>query len=227
MSPLSWSVVETLKPGDSKFVPPAGVLGVLRPPATIERVEFQDQRPYGERKERSIWLVRYQSVPIRGPRLASVPLSVAFDAVTGDVVCAFTDPAPVWAHGVWAPKVAVRWEADRESTTTRLWGEAPAPAKYESLKATLTEVLEALWKQEGIAPDSAGQIILRPRFFMNTWPKIGSINGPPMYPPANRWIVEVLGRFIQEALEQKLTTLVVSFVDVDGQLTWVESDPMP
>jgi hypothetical protein len=224
-SPLSWSVVETLKPGATGvFTPPDRVLGVSQTPARIERAEFQDERPYGEAKQRSIWLVRYESVPIREPggaQSALVPLSVAFDAVTGNPVCAFTDPAPVWAHGVWDPKIAVTWE-----TTTRLWGEAPAPAQYATLQATLTEVLEALWKQTGIAPDRAGQIILRPRFFTNTWPK-KEINGPPVYPPANRWIVEVLGRYIQEALGQPLTTLVVCFLDVDGQLTWLESSPRP
>lgn len=225
-SPVSWQAVEPPVRIASERIDVDAVLGIAKPPVSVESVVLKDRRPYGEAIQQQVVLIRYELVPVRGPRgepTASVFLSLAVDVETNGVVCAFTEPAPQWPR-TDEPEF-VTFERDLQAAAIDFFGETPSPADYASLRSTVTEVLEALWKQEGINPSKTGQIIIRPRFFQNIWPK-EEVNGElvPVNQPANMWIVEVLGTPIQEALGELLTSLVVVFFDED--LVWVRSMPM-
>jgi hypothetical protein len=114
---------------------------------------------------------------------------------------------------------------DLEAKAIEVWGEVPGPAQGATLHATLTQVLEALWKQEHVDPSKAGQVILRPRFFSNTWPK-KEVNGKDIsaFPPSNMWIVEVLGRAVEVRHGSTLTSIVAVFFDED--LKWLGTSVM-
>ena len=144
-------------------------------------------------------------------------LSAAFDATTGDLVCAFTDPAPRWIRSKLKP---VDFEARiRESRRSEL-----APAVYDSLQSTPGDILGALLGAWNIDLHTVGQIVLRPRFVTALFPA-RRFEGQliPTIPPSNMWIVEVLGTKADE--ENGCATRVVEFRD-DTQ-EWIRAQPMP
>jgi hypothetical protein len=212
-SPLSWQMDEAKMPKSTAgFVPPHNLLGISRQPTSVKRAELQDQRPYGEQGRRTVWVVRYESVSVQAPDssyMASVTLSLAFDASTHQLYCAFTEPAPYWLR----PAVVEDIEKKAQDGGRR-W--TPSPAQYEALRSTPTEVLGALWRTYDVDPSKAGQIILRPRFVANKTP-LEMVNGEavPKYQPSNVWIVEVLGTPLLRRQQGVLTTLVAQFRDGD------------
>jgi len=192
-------------------------------PTSVSKVEFQDQRPYGEEAHRSAWLVRYDSVHVQTPDSSTsgtVTLSVAVDTVTGEPFCAFTESAPIWAGSGWP-------SAEFESRARERW--AFAPARHGELRSTLGEVLDALWRWCGVDPRKAGQIVIRPRMVQSTLHKFDPANpdGPrlPLEPPCNMWIVEVLGTPIVQRHGVPLTTQVA--VLRDGDLTYTGGMLLP
>jgi hypothetical protein len=177
-------------------------------------VELRDDSPFGEKSARIVWLARVESVTVRAPdaNAVSVELLMAFDTTTNNLVCAFTEPSSQWAYSALDP-------GDAESSAADAGWEV-APAKYESLKSTVPDVLAAVWKQFGVDPAKAGQVIVRPRFVANKFPT-DEIDGRsvPRYPPTNVWIVEALGTVIMQRRiggeDRDLTTLIVQFRDGD------------
>ena len=75
-------------------------------------------------------------------------------------------------------------------------------------------MLDAFVRAEHPDLGQVGQIILRPRFFLNTWPK-RELDGESVHSPANMWIIEQLGTPVGEEYGVILTTLVAIFFDAD------------
>ena len=214
VSPLFFKDLEPTKPSSTvEFSPRREFLGVSKQPASVKMVELLDEHPYGENGRRTVWLARYELVRVQAPdtsRSAAVALSLAFDTATSDLLCAFTDPAPRWARSTLPP-------LDPEAHTAEE-GWKSSPAHYEELRSTLTEVLAVLWKRSGVDPSKTGQIVIRPRFVAN--PNfVNTVDRSPLYPPANVWIVEVLGTVVMRrhflGQEHLLTTLVAHVRDGD------------
>lgn len=181
-------------------------MGIDGPPVSVRRVELRDERPFGEEAERAAWLVRYASVPYGPPE--GVPFNVVFDAESENLIGAFTDAATSWAHPGISPLGTL--SADQ----SEIWGERPFPARYGELRSTVLQVLDAFVLAEHPDLGKVGQVILRPRFFLNTWPK-KELHGASTYEPANMWIVEQLGTPVGEHYGVFLTTLTAVFFDAD------------
>jgi hypothetical protein len=217
-SPLSWKPAGSRK--QAAFAPRQRIARVDRRPVSVDFVHFRDARPYGEKGNRDVWLARYDSVrvPIDSTRTFVLEhLSAAFDATTGNLVCAFTDAAPRWLKSKLKPVDA---EARaRESRHSQL-----APAAYASLQSTPGDILGALLGQWRIDLSTVGQIVLRPRFVTAQFPARrfeGKLT--PAIPPSNAWIVEVLGTKADP--EYGLATLVAEFRDDTRKM--IEAQPMP
>jgi hypothetical protein len=188
------------------FSPPS-ILGVSQPPTSITSVQFRDVRPYGEAQSQAAWLVRYESVPVKAPEgaaLARPNLYLAFGA-NGHLLCAFTEPAPRWAESKREP-------GEIEEVMAQRW--VVTPARYDALQSTLTDVLSELWKNCGADPTKVGQIAIRPRFVVDKSNRLDAQqNTLPPHPPENMWIIEVLGKFVQERHGVPLTTQIVLLRD--------------
>jgi hypothetical protein len=83
------------------------------------------------------------------------------------------------------------------------------PSRYDELVSTVAEVMAAVSKYH-TNPSSAGQVVLRPRFNNN---EIG--RSVLHTPPANVWIIEILGRFAMTHRDRVMTTRVVGYRDSD------------
>ena len=217
-SPLSWKPIESRK--QAAFAPRQRIASVDGRPVSVVLVHFRDARPYGERSQRDVWLARYDSVRVQidSTRAAVVEhLSAAYDAATGDLVCAFTDSAPRWIRSKLKP---VDFEARvRKSRRSEL-----APAAYANLQSTPGDILGALLGEWNIDLSTVGQIVLRPRFVTAQFPARrfeGKLT--PVIPPSNTWIVEVLGTKADQ--EYGFATLVAEFRDDTGKM--IEAQPMP
>jgi hypothetical protein len=214
VTPVSWQVREETDPKKAAVLPLQKCLGTPSQPASVKRVEFQDQRPYGDVGQRTAWLVRYAAVPVQVQTTetsasATVAVSVAFDAITNDLFCAFTDPAPVWPRSGWD-------YAEIESRARNRWDFSVA--RQAELQSTLTQVLNAVWR-EGADPRRSGQIVIRPRWVQSKLRKIDpqDPDGPslPPDPPCNMWVIEILGTFIMEQHGAPLTTNFMVLRDGD------------
>jgi hypothetical protein len=189
-------------------------LGVSKVPTSVRMAMLEDQQPFGDSEHRLVAVARYELVQVASPNdkltAAAVNLTLVFDATTNDLVCAFTDPAPYWAESSQSS------ENPEEHTAKEGW--VHSPAKYESLRSAITDVLAVVWKSRGMDPRRVGQIILRPRFVTNTKYKYVS-DGRLYCPPSNVWIVEVLGTVVDEMETRegpvRLCTLVAHIRDGD------------
>jgi hypothetical protein len=214
-SPLSWTAVEGASPGDwSKFSTRRDYLGSPRNPITLTLVKFRDERPYGAAAQDRAWLARFDSVLVKveGKGSSIITVSLAFDTAHHDLLCAFTDPSPVWAQGAKGSELEARWKQSGRNTS---------PARYKNLKSSVVAVLEECWRNWGIDPAQRGQVILRPRF--------AEFAQSPQ-PVSNVWIVEALGTYVmtrygpptlrQDSTSTKshgwdLTTIVNAYRDED------------
>lgn len=209
-SPLSWQDSTNTKTLDvSRFSPQRNVFGSAHHPATVQVVTLNDDRPYGEAGSQTVWLARYENVPLLGPdgeTEESIAMSVAFNGA-GDPICAFTDPAPHWLKPALPQTVETRVAQERWTTSS---------ASYGDLSATLTDVLGAVWAIYGLNPNRTAQVILRPRFVQNTFPAT-MVDGHlvPATPPENVWIVEVLGTAVLKDHGIIFTTLIAELRDRD------------
>jgi hypothetical protein len=217
-SPLSWKSIGSRK--HAAFAPRQLIASINRRPVSVALVHFRDARPYGEKGQCDAWLARYDSVRVQidSTRSAMVEyLSAAYDATTGNLVCAFTDPAPRWIRSTLKP---VDFEARvRESRHSEL-----APAAYDNLQSTAGDILGALLGERNIDLRTVGQIVLRPRFVTAQFPARrfeGKLT--PVIPPSNTWIVEVLG--FKADPEYGWASMVAEFRDDSRKV--IESQPMP
>jgi len=201
-SPLSWKN-EVAKPGNGQSLTPRrDVLGLGKQPDKVGLVEFTDECSFGEPQKTTVWLAHYDSIPVMSrdsSTVVHVAISLTFSTTTNELLCAFTDPSSVWARSPQAT-------GDVESFTRwRL-----RPADYDHLRSTVPEVLAAVWRDQGVGPHQAGQIILRPRFNSNDL-------GPLVLhePPSNIWLVEVRGRFFMQRDGITYTTRLRAYRDGD------------
>jgi len=95
-SPVSWSRVNNAK----HTGPLAVISGIRQSPTTLVAITFSDRRPYGDTSQREFLLARYERFLVLGvdDEKIVLPLNVAVDAATGEPVCAWTDPSPLWAR---------------------------------------------------------------------------------------------------------------------------------
>ena len=218
-SPLSWKPIRSRREAaSSPFAPRQRIANVDLQESSVDLVHFNDDRPYSELKRRKAWIARYDSVPVHAKdgRGAIVSLSAAYDAETGNLVCAFTDAAPRWIRSRHKP-------IDIEARVMSSRGDSMAAADYESLRSTPAEVLGALL-DTFFEPFTAGQIILRPRFVTRKFPaRRFEGNLIPTIPPSNSWIVEVLG--MKADFEYGYATQVIQFRD--DTLDMITGQPMP
>jgi hypothetical protein len=134
-------------------------------------------------------------------------LSLAFDVVTMDLLCAFTEPARIWVQSA-LELVKIEEQASYACTFSR--------AEYKSLRSTVAEVLQVLWHEAGVDPSTTGQIVLRPRYATCTLPAKRVENQLiPLRAPTNEWIVEVLGGVVLQRGDWRATTLVARIHDAD------------
>lgn len=218
-SPLTWKPLRARRKGDVRaFAPAQRIAPFNGNPRSVTLAHLKDDRPYGESAERDVWIAVYDSILVRADsaRSAVVRLSGAFDAQTGDLVCAFTDPAPRWMRSVSKPRDV---EAEFKQSKQVL------PAAYASLRSTPAELLAEMWRVFGIDPRNAAQIVMRPRFITAEFPA-RPFEGRyiPVRQPSNQWIVEVLGT-VTPLGGYEWTTLVALFLD--GDLTMYEGHPAP
>jgi hypothetical protein len=212
-SPIVCTPVQGMHPVDAAvFQRSRDAVGdVSKHPSSVHPYNLNDARPYGEAAERVVEVAVFDAVPVRSPdewQSSRVRLSLAFDDESGALVCAFTEPKSVWVASKTDP-------ASLEGrAVTAGWHTGPA---HGDLTSKLTEVLEALWRRFGIDPAKAGQVVIRPRFVTNDYPAEGKLG--PRYPPANVWVVEVLGTVVGEKTDHDekrvFTTLVAQFRDGD------------
>lgn len=218
-SPISWT--EMTAPGKSaEFSPRREVLRGGERPVWVRRVKFKDQRPYGEKEDRTVWLARYEALAIEAPDDSNPAiirgLNLAFDTTTNELLCAFTDAAPQWVQTTVPNPEDVM---NLQEAANDMW--TVSPAHYDNLHSTLPEVLAAFWKIRGIDPSKAGQVIVRPRFVSQRFQPYYEATGQPVvdYLPSNRWIVEVLGTAVMskrfEGEKRVYTTAVGLFRDGD------------
>jgi hypothetical protein len=217
-SPLSWKPVGSRK--TATFAPLQRIASADRHPISVDLVRFRDARPYSDKGQRDVWLARYDSVRVQidsTRTLVMEHLSAAFDATTGNLVCAFTDPAPRWIRSKLKP---VDFEARvRKSRQSKI-----APAAYANLQSTPGEILGALLGMWDMDLSTVGQIVLRPRFVTAQLPARrfeGKLT--PVIPPSNTWIVEVLG--IKMDLEYGCASMVAEFRDDTREM--IMTQPMP
>lgn len=216
-SPIVCTPVQRMHPVDAAvFQRSRDAVGdVSKHPSSVHPYNMNDARPYGEAVERVVEVALFDAVPVRSPdawQSSRVRLSLAFDDESGALVCAFTEPKSVWVASKTDP-------ASLEGRAVKAgWHTDPARG---DLTSTLTEVLEALWRRFAIDPAKAGQVVIRPRFVTNDYPADETEGGKlvPRYPPANVWVVEVLGTVVGEKTDHDetriFTTLVAQFRDGD------------
>ncbi len=216
-SPLSWKPVESRT---ATFAPMQRIAKADRRPISVDLVRLRDARPYGEKGQRDVWLARYDSVSVQIDSTRTLVvrnLLAAFDATTGNLVCAFTDPAPRWIRSKLKP---VDFEARvRKSRHSEL-----APAAYANLQSTPGEILGVLLGVWNIDLDTVGQVVLRPRFVTAQLPARrfeGELT--PIIPPSNTWIVEVLG--FKADLEFGCASMVAECRDDTREM--IMTQPMP
>lgn len=208
-------VKTTRRVSAAAFLKAREIIGnVAQQVTSVHAVELEDARPYGEVAQRTVELARFESVPVRSPNgweSVSIPLSLAFDADTGAFVCAFTDAKDEWVRSPLDSGAIEKRVADAG------WKTAPC---HGPLASTLVDVIEAAWKRFGVDPGKAGQVVIRPRFVTNAYPA-DEVGGKmvPRIPPADVWIVEILGVVVMERDDEyghrSLTTLVAQFRDGD------------
>jgi hypothetical protein len=168
-SALSWSVVGTGP--TARFSPRRDDLGRGLAPSSVALVKLVDARPYGGPKTCSAWLLRFERVEVVQNRQDTTTMAVtlAYDAQTHDMLCAFTDASSKWTGSALT-------SAQIEDRGVK--GHSLAMARYDSLHSTVTGVLEAYVGAWG--PELGGQVILRPR----------SVDGE------NQWVWEEAGRVV-------------------------------
>jgi hypothetical protein len=217
-SPLSWRSLKTTEAG---ALAPRSLGHAIRDSklvnqAAMEQVELSDARPYGEATTTRALLMRIDAVPVEiaNGRRANVTLTVAVDAVTNELICAFTPESQDWVFPVVS-------STGIEETVQNV-GIVSSPARYSRLRSSLEEVLAALWEGFAVNPARSGQIIIRPRFVEYTRAFRDVEKRIPLHEPCNVWLVEVLGTKITEhelgGRMIPVTTLVANFRDGDLKL---------
>jgi len=213
-SPLTWHEVdEPTAEASVPFSPHHEYVGFDTQVTSVKKVEFEDARPYGEDGKCLVWLVRYETVSIPAPdssRSATVSLSLAYDVATGNLLCAFTDPAAIWAR---SPKTSAQIE----------WvgklGCKFSPARFEALESTLVEVLRALWESTRVEPSKTGQIVIRPRFATCRTPsKLVGGKHVPIHAPANVWHIEMMGGVFIDRGDWQGTTIIAKYSDTERKM---------
>jgi hypothetical protein len=208
-SPFSWRPVERTAQTQRRVEVPSTLVGVAALPARVQMVTFRDERPYGGSANTLGQLVEYKAVPIASPDGKSVVnanISVVVNP-GGEIVAAFTDAAPVWAHSGWT-------SGDITKRAAECW-EFASPTGTQ-LKSSIAEVLQAVWKHYGVKPDAAGQITLRPREFARKTTMLDPNGKPLPRQKANGWLVEVLGTHAgTTSFGANMSTQLVVFRDGD------------
>jgi hypothetical protein len=169
-SPLSWTLVLS-RDSRPPALPYSVALGTDASPDSIACVELFDMHPFGESERNTVWLARHDSITVNDSTGVSstVTLYSAFTIPGGELLAAFTAPAPEWIRSK-----DERWRIDT--------GWRMAPRRTVS-KSTVLDVLELVLPQL----KDAGQIILRPRYSSDT----NFVGEPPF---GDVWVVEVLGK---------------------------------
>lgn len=192
-SPLSFSGMSTRSRSDEDIALTARLLGGGST-ANVQVGSYEDKTPFGDVNIVNDATAIEGIVLVRSPdgkTSQSVPVTLVIKEER--VVSVFTA-----ARDKWIEPCAELYPRDVEKEA--------CSAVVESLKPLLSvpsssvaQVLETLWKY-GIAPDDAGQIILRPRTVMTVWPWEPGPIGPRPGPATKRpfWICHALGRIAHE-----------------------------
>ena len=184
-SPFSWETVQ-VSDKSGAFTTDERILGAAAQPSSIALIDFHDERPYGDAAKERAWLVRYDAVKVPAPEGGS-PAEVLLFLVfrqSGGLLAAFTQAAPIWAKQGWnseqiTERAAMAWEF--------------FPPDYATLRSSVVEVLQVVWKREGVNPRQAGQITIRPRQFMRKGRVDTKTRKPIPQAKVNGWMVEILG----------------------------------
>lgn len=205
-SPVAWqplpgapaeSIPETVETALASILP----AGAACP--TPRRVVFSDRCAFGEDLSGAMWLLSVPDVVVAArdqERVADVALRFVVREDTGSLVAAFTDPLAQWPERSRPPL-----DADAAAGIDQ-W--SVEPLGTEQLRSTAAEILGGLWTDFGVAPDEAGQIVLRPRWATTPWAHrrpSGEIVPPGTWSP--KWIVEVIETARHRSFCQGMTCL--------------------
>jgi len=183
-SPFSWDTVQAPDKSGA-FTSDEKILGAAAQPSSIALIDFHDERPYGDASRERAWLVRYDAVKVPAPEggsPAELPLFLVFRQ-SGGLLAAFTEATPIWAKQGWNSEQITERAADWEFF----------PPDYATLRSSVVEVLQVVWKHEGVNPTQASQITIRPRQFTRKGAFDTETGKAIPQSQVNGWMVEILG----------------------------------
>jgi hypothetical protein len=219
-SPVSFRAMSAVtRTGVDKAATAAShILGAANAPASSQQGVLEDLRPYGEPSLQDVVVERYEILKLtRESHEMTATVSLALDARTGNLLCAFTDPAPTWMTSNTTSDDIVSQEAAEYGF---------APAHYETLKSSVSDVLLAVQRAFAVDPDKAGQIVIRPRLITGKRPMWSLPDWKPIeQPPLNAWVVEILGTPVSTDTMFPKSIVVAQFRD--GDLTLLLGTYLP
>jgi hypothetical protein len=223
-SPLSWQEIsDEGKPATFSLSP---VLG-LPAPTWVKYAMWHDETPFGGKQTEKAWIVRFESAGVQFPDStlsARIQMTLAISTANSELLCAFTEPAPIWAKANWPSEIKTAEVGSSLSGRVDL-----SPAEFRNFRSTPMEVLAALWRFMPPAdPRTAGQVILRPRHAH--FPQQLDVDGNDRTrPSANVWVAEVLGTVVLNRSTHGQERIFTTHIGVlrDGDLEYVLGTMLP
>jgi len=223
-SPLSWTHVRDASDEEiamlRELVNRWGGARFGEPPIQVpELVDLTDEMPFGENMtSRRAWQV---GVPMRitkheGTDEAVVDVTLVMDENDGRLLLAYTKPSETWV--LPDPNFV-----ERDSSANPRGPQGAEPLETAEVKSNVREILGVVW-QFGTDPSKAGQVILRPRKLLSTWPPVerdGSFF--PNEKPATFWITHVRGIvvdvFEEGEVPRYMSSKIIMIRDDDVRVT--------
>ena len=189
-------------------------------PATL--VKCTDNVPLGPPSTTMAWVVQCSINIARGGQTAHVLVNVFVDATSGRVNVISTKARETWVLPV------LRSQNPEELAYLDGWDtESDVPEETES---SIGSVLGALWA-EGVQPDAAGQVVLRPRWIRPRFP--AALENGTLVPLRGRervWLVQVCGTRIRDLTGPGGAPAYASGIMIqfrDGSLEFIRSFLIP
>ena len=199
--------------GSPREVPPEQVLQTVRRmlggmdslQTRYEAVRLRDAGAYGlpEHYE-DVWLTT-TTIEIYSETLAermqpTLHLAIRRD---GELLAAFTESSPMWFA--------------LSDGTDNLEDGSSNPCEWElgstgAFTHTVVDLLLAMWEKCGVRADHAGQVVLRPRIALCSYPA-RHVNGKrvPLYPMGPLWFIDVRGSYLESRGYVSASTRIILY----------------
>ena len=174
-------------------------VGVERNSSVVQSTLLVDRAPFGGVATREAITVTLHDLAVRHPTTGEtcvVEVTLAVTEGGDDVIGAFTACRDVWVFpdgpGGNRSNPMSRMEG---LATVRGVEEAPPGAEW---RMTIRDVLGQLWRW-GIKPTEPGQIVIRPRMVLTTYPSSGEPlqESPPRW--VQYWVVQASGSIVRHS----------------------------